>query len=240
VSARKSRAGGAPDPEAARIAELRRALERRFRTALTNVRVLDEELTLVHPANADELISEEDFVRDERLPYWADIWPSSLVLAEHVRRGEGTGRRLLELGCGIGLVATAAAQAGFAVTASDYYEDALDFTRVNVAENARRTVETRLVDWRSLPPDLGRFNVVVASDVLYEPRYGPLIASVLDATLTTGGVGFVADPGRIAAEAFVAECAPLGLSARSGEPIECAVGEAVQKIRIYEIRREVR
>lgn len=219
------------------IAALRASLERRFRTCVTTVRVLGEELSLLHPANADELISEEDYVRDERLPYWADVWPSSVVLAEHVLRAEGGGRRFLELGCGIGLVAAAAARAGFAVTASDYYEDALEFARVNVAANSGRDIETRLVDWRSLPADLGTFNVVVASDVLYEPRYGPLIAEVLDATLTAAGVGFVADPGRVAAEAFVGACTELGLEATAGAPVEHQAETGMQRIRIYEIRR---
>ena len=218
---------------------LRRTLQRRFRTVVSEVAVLDETYSLLHPANADDLISEEDYVRDERLPYWADVWPSSIVLAGHVRRADGAGRRLLELGCGIGLVAAAAARAGFDVTASDYYEDALDFARLNVLTNAPGSrVVARHVDWRSLPPDLGRFNVVLASDVLYEPRYGPIVADVFDRTMTAAGVGFVADPGRIAAEAFLAECARLGLSARSGEPITHQVGEATQTIRIYEIRRD--
>ena len=159
------------DPAA--IEALRASLERRFRTATTTVQVLGEALSLCHPANADELISEEDYVRDERLPYWADVWPSSVVLAEHVRRAEGASRRLLELGCGIGLVAASAARAGFDVTATDYYDDALEFARLNVATNAGREIRARLVDWRNLPDDLGTFNVVVASDVLYEPRYGP-------------------------------------------------------------------
>ena len=224
------------DPAA--IEALRASLERRFRTATTTVQVLGEPLSLCHPANADELISEEDYVRDERLPYWADVWPSSVVLAEHVRRAEGAGRRLLELGCGIGLVAASAARAGFDVTASDYYEDALEFARLNVATNSGREISARLVDWRALPADLGKFNVVVASDVLYEPRYGPLIAGVFDATLTAAGVGFVADPGRVAVDAFLAECAQLGLEAVAGAPVEHQAGTGLQRIRIYEIRRE--
>jgi predicted nicotinamide N-methyase len=226
------------DADAAVVDALRASLERRFRTAVTTVKVLGEELSLRHPANADELISEEDYVRDERLPYWADVWPSSIVLAEHVRRAEGAGRRFLELGCGIGLVAASAARAGFDVTASDYYEDALEFARLNVATNAGRDIRARLVDWRDLPADLGRFNVVVASDVLYEPRYGPLIAGVFEATLTAAGVGFVADPGRVAVDAFLAECATLGLEATSGAPVEHQAETGLQKIRIYQIRRE--
>ena len=39
---------------------------------------------LRHPRSADDLIDDEAFNRDERLPYWAEIWPSAFVLAEQV------------------------------------------------------------------------------------------------------------------------------------------------------------
>ena len=77
--------------------------------------------TLAHPRNSDVLIKEEDYVMDERLPYWADVWPSSRVLADHIVRQKGNGRSALELGCGSGLVACALAAAGYVVTATDYY-----------------------------------------------------------------------------------------------------------------------
>src|SRR5262249_15185388 len=140
-----------------------------------------------HPANAEELISEEDFARDERLPYWADIWPSSRVLAARILEEKGTGRSLIELGCGAGLVSAAAAMAGFDVVATDYYEDALDFTRVNVNANAGRDIGTRLLDWRDIPNDIGMFDCVVASDVLYERAYGELVANALARLVAPNG-----------------------------------------------------
>src|SRR6478752_2829839 len=86
---------------------------------------------IMHPENTDALISEEDMVRDDRLPYWADIWPSSRILARALARETGTGRTLLELGAGLGLVSIGAMRAGYDVLASDYYDDALLFTRAN-------------------------------------------------------------------------------------------------------------
>ena len=76
------------------------------------------------PANADDLISEDDFVRDERLPYWADLWPSARILAEELAVMRLRGQRVLELGCGLGVVAIGAVIGGADVTATDYYEDA--------------------------------------------------------------------------------------------------------------------
>src|SRR6476661_10734277 len=91
---------------------LRADLERRFRTATRTVQVGGRDVELLSPANADDLISEQDYVMDERLPYWADLWPSAEILAEEVRTMRLTGQRVLELGCGLGLVSIAAALAG--------------------------------------------------------------------------------------------------------------------------------
>ena len=144
-------------------------------------------VTLHHPRNADDLIDEHAFAEDERLPYWADIWPSSRVLAERVATMPVEDRRLLELGCGAGLVSVAAAIAGFDVTATDYYDEALRFTALNVLVNTGVLIDTRAADWRRFPHDIGRFELVVASDVLYEQAHAALIASVLDRTLTGRG-----------------------------------------------------
>src|SRR5687767_15951723 len=100
------------------------ALETRFDTETVSIEVGDRTLSILRPRNSDDLIREEDFVKDERLPYWADIWPSSTVLAAHLvalaekrkRRVRGKG---LELGCGVGLVTTAAIIAGYDMTATD-------------------------------------------------------------------------------------------------------------------------
>ena len=44
------------------------ALTRRFRTSVQDVSVGDRTYSILKPANADDLIREEDFVKDERLP----------------------------------------------------------------------------------------------------------------------------------------------------------------------------
>jgi predicted nicotinamide N-methyase len=168
-------------------------------------------VTIHHPRNADDLIDEDAFAVDERLPYWADIWPSARVLAERIVSTPVGDRRFLELGCGAGLVSVAAALAGFDVTATDYYDEALRFTALNVLVNTGVLIETRAADWRRFPHDIGRFELVVASDVLYEPEHAELIASVLDRTLTGHGSAIIADPGRLAAPAFVEQCKERGM-----------------------------
>jgi predicted nicotinamide N-methyase len=149
----------------------------------------------------------------------------------------GAGRTFLELGCGSGLVATSASLAGFKVTVSDYYEDALLFARVNVKRNGGRSARGLLLDWRNLPSRLSRFDVVAASDVLYERPYGALVARVLDATLSRDGIAVIADPGRVGRGEFVRALGPLGLRVVTQTDVAFRDGQIRQTIKLFEIAR---
>jgi predicted nicotinamide N-methyase len=213
------------------------ALTRRFRTTVQEAVVGDQSYSLLKPANADDLIKEEDFVKDERLPYWADVWPSSIILAEKLLELHGDGQRALELGCGVGLSTLAATTAGFDMLSTDYYEDALDVTRANVFRNLGKIARTRHVDWRHLPENLGAYDLVFASDVLYEKEYAELLPVILNRVLAVDGMALIADPGRVAAPTFVEMCEPSGLVIERKDTWPFSAGEIRQQIDIYRIRR---
>jgi len=123
------------------------------------------------------------------------------------------------------------------VLSTDYYEDALDVTRANVFRNLGKLARTRLVDWRHLPDDLGRFDIVFASDVLYEKEYAELLPVILDLVLLPGGTALIADPGRVAAPVFVEACGVNGLRILSKETRPFEAGEIRQQIDLYQIGR---
>jgi predicted nicotinamide N-methyase len=211
------------------------ALTRRFRTSIQDAVIDKQVYSILKPANADDLIREEDFVKDERLPYWADVWPSSIILAGKLLELEGGGRSALELGCGVGLSTLAATTAGFDVLSTDYYQDALDVTRANVFRNLGTRARTRMVDWRHVPKDLGTFELVFASDVLYEKEYALLLPIILCSVLASRGYALIADPGRVAAPMFLEACEAHGLIIREKETRPFAAGEIRQEIDLYEI-----
>jgi ETFB lysine methyltransferase len=213
---------------------LRADLTRRFRTVTRKVRVAERDVELLSPANADDLISEDDYVEDERLPYWADLWPSAQILANEVAIMRLAGQRVLELGCGLGVVALGAAMAGAEVTATDYYHDAILFASLNVADATGKEIATRMVNWIAMPDDLGKYDVVLASDVLYEHRYAEMVAEAIAKTLVRGGEAIVADPGRIALDEFLEECSDRGLVSEP-DPRPYVEGEIKQTITLHRL-----
>src|SRR3954469_15020063 len=110
------------------------------------VAVGDDPITLMRPRDSDELLAEEAFEQEEFLPYWAELWPSSVALARAVGARALRGARTLELGCRLGLASVAAALSGGRVLATDWSPEAVRFAARNAQRNGAQ-VDTMLVDW---------------------------------------------------------------------------------------------
>lgn len=223
------------------------ALDQRFMLVPQEVVLPRGAVTLEKPRSADDLISEAEFARDERLPYWADLWPSSIVLASWLdthpaAARDGARPRALELGCGIGLVTLAALRAGYDVLATDYYADATLLAARNALAAVGREPDVRMVDWRAFPDDLGTFDLVLAADVLYERPYAVLVAEAIRRSLAPGGRALLADQGRVALGSFLEEALARRLTPRivhhETRPTVPAApeGSAVHSITVYELR----
>lgn len=211
------------------------ALHAQFGSTLESAQLGQGSVEMMRPPNSDALITEADYVRDERLPYWADLWPSAHVLAQRILREDGRGHRLLELGSGLGFATVAAMRAGFDVTATDYYTDALHFTRANAWRITAREPVARMVDWRDYPADLTGFDMIIASDVLYERSYADLVAEAIARSLAPGGRAIIADPFRLATPNFLRRAAELGLVATAPAIVSFDTGTAVQRIALHEL-----
>jgi predicted nicotinamide N-methyase len=158
-------------------------------------------LSILRPPSAEELIDEAAFDEEEFLPYWAELWPSGLALARHVATLELGGRRVLELGCGLGLPSLAAALQGAHVLATDWADAATDLLRRNAERNVL-SLRVARVRWSEPEPLLraAPWDLVLGADLLYEARNAEQLAKLLP---QLGGDVLLAEPGRPYAKDFL-------------------------------------
>jgi predicted nicotinamide N-methyase len=195
------------------------------------VAIAGRDLALLRPRDAEALLDEEAFEHEEFLPYWAELWPSALALARAIGTRALHGARTLELGCGLGLPSLAAAAAGGRVLATDWAPDAVAMTARNAERNGL-ALDTLACSWTE-PEALierGPWELVLASDVLYEARNGEALLPLLPRLLAPRGEVWLADPGRPAAEGFFARAAGAGLDVVRRPAAELPRG-AVYRIR---------
>jgi predicted nicotinamide N-methyase len=197
--------------------------------AESTVEIGNKTYRIVHPVSADDLIDEEDFDRDERLPYWAELWPSALALARHLSERDLAGTRAIELGCGVGLPTILALARGAEVLVTDHYEAALDFTAYNASTNLGLEPEISVLDWRE--PDIrgmGTFDLVLAADVLYERKNGAL-AALVPKLLAPGGEAIIADPRRDEAPVFLEEMEEQGFD---NVTVQTTVEQGTRRVKV--------
>jgi predicted nicotinamide N-methyase len=160
----------------------------------------------------------------KQMPYWARIWASGVALADAVleREHEIAGKRVLEMGCGLGVTATAAIQAGAHLTVADYTTMPLTFCRYNTLCNAGSGPRSLRVNWRTPDPLSwtratagGGWPIILAADVLYESRDIAPLLELVDKLLAPDGVLWLAEPGRATAQRFLTAAAAAGWQGES-------------------------
>lgn len=143
---------------------------------------------------------------DRDIPYWADVWPSAVAVAQHLLAHPEAvgGMRVLELGAGLGMAGVAAVLAGAAhVTAADLMPDALELAEANARLNAvpAERHRTARFDWRCDAPPAGT-QLLLAADILYDRAELPHIRGLLTQRLPAGCSFLVAEPSRPVASDF--------------------------------------
>jgi predicted nicotinamide N-methyase len=132
-------------------------------------------------------------------PLFGLIWPAGLALAEQMSRLPAealTGKRILEVGCGIGLSSLVLRRRGADITASDYHPLAGEFLRHNAELNHLPAIAYASAAWAGPNPDLGRFDLIIGSDLLYERDNPQLLAGFLACHANANARVIVSDPGR--------------------------------------------
>ena len=141
---------------------------------------------------------------------FGQVWPAGVVLAEALGKMDLRGKRVLEVGCGLGLSSLVMQSSGADVTASDHHPLAESFLRRNAEING--LPPPRYVDfpWESQRPELGDFDLIVGADVLYERGHAAALLGVVARHASDAGEVLIADPGRGNSGAFATGMRGLG------------------------------
>jgi len=145
-------------------------------------------------------ITQEEFSKDERLPYWAELWHSAAALAEFLagQSARLRGTRVLEIGCGLALPGIVAAAAGARVTCTDFEKHALLAAELNFLQNLPGySPDIQYIDFRE-PPDK-RWPLIIGADVIYEKRFIEPLAQFFGRVLDEDGTILLAEPNRLIA-----------------------------------------
>lgn len=208
-------------------------------TRITRVSIGGRTLKFRHLREIDSLFDtlSEAELKDEKLPYYGELWPASIGLARWMRRTfEFQGKRVLDLGCGVAVAGVTAAIAGAEVTMADYFHEALAFAGHNAALNGVSDVRTLLLDWR----DAGfceRFDFVLGCDITYERRNHAPILDLLTRCLAPDGAACFSDPGRVTLEPFVAAAGAHGFRVAREEMQIQEAADRVSAIHLLTVRR---
>ena len=129
-------------------------------------------------------------------PFWAFAWAGGQALARHVLDEPElvSGRAVLDLATGSGLVAVAAARAGArTVTANDIDPLSLAAAEANAAANG---VPVRLIEGDLLSDGFPDADVILAGDVFYSREMAGQVLPFLRRAAGRGALVLVGDPGR--------------------------------------------
>lgn len=135
--------------------------------------------------------------KTSRLPYGVSLWPSAIALSHEIAGRAETfrGRRVLELGAGVGLPGIVAATIGGDVAQTDRDELSLSLCRRNGRRNGVDAIAYHLADWDAWD-HAGRYDWIIGSDILYGESLHPSLRRILAANLAPGGRILLADPFR--------------------------------------------
>jgi predicted nicotinamide N-methyase len=195
-------------------------------------------LALLVVADLERYIDRDALLRETDAPeppYWAHLWSASRALAQIVaERDDWKSKRVVELGCGVGLPAVLAAAKGAVVIATDRSREALAMTQANAELNGCQVVAVA-DDFRDSSLR-GPFDFCLAADVTYDPSLQRALASFVAGHLAPQGEAWVVESVRTLDMGFPLACASNALAIEQRDQFVIEEGRQVP-VRVSRVRR---
>ncbi len=197
-----------------------------LKTRILEIELAGKVIPLAIAAEPEQLIG--DLSDPDQTPCWADVWPAARALARYIWSGpELTGSTVLELGAGVGLPGVACGLKGAQVAFSDFQPLALELCEQNARINRLTAYRLLLEDWRTYS-SRERFDLVLASDIAYEPRLLPHLKAVLLQSVKKGGSICVTHDHRPVTFAFIEDILDSGFFAEERRVVPVTVEDPLR------------
>ncbi len=129
-------------------------------------------------------------------PIFGIVWPSGLVLAHHISNYDIGSKRVLEIGCGTALSSLLLNKQRVDITATDYHPEAEAFLTRNSELNGDALIPFERTGWGDSSDNLGRFDLIIGSDLLYEDEHIGLLSNFIREHSNPKCEVIIVDPGR--------------------------------------------
>ncbi len=178
-------------PEAER--DIYNRIRARYKLTFDKLKVKEQTIRLLKIDDIEEFLDGKDpFANVSEFPFWVKLWEAAMILSYVLSSlPEPKGKRLLEIGAGLGAPGIAAAACGFDVTLSDYEDIIMDFQKVSAAASGLKGVDCVHLDWLD-PPEMEPFDVLAAAEVLFREEFFDPLLDVFQKYLKPGGSIFLA------------------------------------------------
>lgn len=163
-------------------------------------------------------IAEKLGISSATWPIFGVVWPSGLVLAHYIKDYETGSKRILEVGCGMALSSLLLNKQSADITATDYHPEVNNFLKRNALFNGDDAIAFEQVDWTNKDDDLGLFDLIIGSDLLYEEEHTELLVSFLADHANPTCEVIIVDPGRGRKNSLSAKMTSLGFTATQQKP----------------------
>ncbi len=152
-------------------------------------------------------------------PLFGIIWPSSKVLANYMLHFDTTSKKVLEVGCGIGLSSLLLNHLDAHITATDYHPEVESFLLKNTHLNDDKKIPFIRADWAEAKNSaFDEYDLIIASDVLYESSCAELLSTFLNQYAKKSCEIIIVDPDRGNHSKFSKEMVGLGFTHTKFKP----------------------
>ncbi|MFA6629396.1 MAG: methyltransferase domain-containing protein [Sulfuricurvum sp.] len=152
-------------------------------------------------------------------PLFGVIWDSGKILAHLMSDFDIEGKRILEVGCGIGLASLVLNHRSADITATDYHPEAERFLIENARINDDEIIPFIRAGWGDVQDSLGEFDLIIGSDLLYERDHVELLAGFIDRHTKASCEVIIVDPGRGNHSNFSKKMVGLDFSHTQSKPV---------------------